>query len=97
MNAPSSYQSGHRESSDTYRGEIFRHGRWRIIAGRCGIQWVLQFQARAGGPDRARWEARHYFRKRETAVRLWYSLTGEDGAILAALLPERIGRPRNGA
>ena len=91
MNAPSFIATSRRESADNYSAEIIRSGRWRIIAGRCGIQWILQFQARAGGPDRARWEGRHYFRQRETALRLWRKFTGEDGLVLLGL-PERIGK-----
>ncbi len=51
MNAWSTMTTSRRESSDRYRAEIIRSGRWRIIEGNCGIQWVLQYQARVGGPD----------------------------------------------
>ncbi len=92
MNAASFIAISHRESADNYCAEVIRSCRWRIIEGNCGIQWVIQYQARAGGPDTARWEGRHYFRTRETAIRLWRRFTGEDGAILAAILPERFPR-----
>ncbi|WP_263735898.1 hypothetical protein [Defluviimonas sp. WL0002] len=94
MNASVPIKLDHRESSDTYCAEIIRSGRWRIIEGNCGIQWVLQHQARCGGPDTARWEGRHYCQTRDALVRLWCHLAGQDGALLEAMLPDRF--PKGG-
>ena len=89
MNFSASIRPDHRESSDHYHREVIRSGRWRIIEGACGLQWALQRQARGGGPDTARWEGKHYCRTRDALVRLWRQFTGEDGALLETLLPER--------
>ncbi len=83
----------HRESSDRYRGEIFRWGHWRVAECRDRIQWLLQRQRPGNAGVGGAWDSRHYFRQRDTAVRLWRKHTGEDGTALAALLPERIRRP----
>lgn len=92
MNAPTFVATSCRESADNYSANVVRSGRWRIIEGRCGIQWVLQYQARLGAPDTVRWEGRHYFSTRPAAIRLWRQFTGEEGAALAAVLPERFPR-----
>lgn len=89
MNAPTFVATSRRESADGYSANVAQSGRWRIIEGNCGIQWVLQYQARVGAADKARWEGRHYFRTRLAAIRLWRQFTGEDGTVLAAMLPER--------
>ncbi|MGB3317134.1 MAG: hypothetical protein WBB85_22330 [Albidovulum sp.] len=89
MNAPSAISMDRREISDRYRGEIIRSGKWRIVICKDSYQWILQRLTRSESPDGVRWEGRHYFRQRDTAIRLWRKHTGEDGAILMALLPER--------
>lgn len=92
MNPPSFVAASRREASGNYLAVVVRSGRWRIIEGRCGIQWVLQYQARLGAPDTARWEGRHYVRTRRTAIRLWRQFSGQDGTALATMLPERFRR-----
>jgi len=92
MNATVRTNGDRRESSDDFRGEIIRSGRWRVIEGACQWQWVLQRLARAGSPDGGRWEGKHYCRTRNALLRLWTASTGEDGALLVALLPERFGK-----
>ena len=89
MNATLRTNGDRRESSDGYRGEIIRSGRWRVIEGTCRRQWVLQRLTRAWSPDGGRWEGEHYCQTREALLRLWTASTGEDGALLVALLPER--------
>ena len=37
-------QLDHRESSDAYQGELFRHDGMRVAICRDGIQWLLQRQ-----------------------------------------------------
>jgi hypothetical protein len=92
MNAPSPIYADSRESSDHYRGELCRLGRWRAIEGACGIQWVLQRHASVTGANGGRWEGRHYCQTREALIRLWTKLTGENAPIVLALQPERFGR-----
>jgi hypothetical protein len=60
----------HIESADNYRRVVARlNGKWRVIACRDGIQWILQ---RRHGPERpagARWEGRSYCRTSEALRR----------------------------
>ena len=92
MNSRSPTKTDRREASDTNPSEIHRQDNWRVIVCAAGIQWALQARTRAGGPAGARWEGRHFTRRRETILRLWRGLTGDEGTVLLALLPERFGR-----
>lgn len=92
MNARHPIKIDRREASDTNSTEIYRLGDWRVIVCADDIQWILQARTRAGGPAGPRWEGRHFTRRRETLVRLWRALAGDDGAVFLALLPERFGR-----
>ena len=92
MNAPFTNQGDRREASDSYRGEIYRAGDWRVVVCRDAIQLILQRRTRAASPDGARWEGLHYFRRRDTALRLWRTIAGGEGSALASLLPERFTR-----
>lgn len=92
MNATLPIKTARREASDTNTSEIYRLDDWRVIVCAAGIQWVLQARTRAGGPAGARWEGRHFTRRRETILRLWRGLTGDEGTALFALLPESFGR-----
>ena len=94
MNISLTNQGDRREASDCYRGEIYRAGIWRIVVCRDAIQLILQRRTRAASPDGARWEGCHYFRKRDTALRLWRAVTGKDCAVLAAILPEKFNRQK---
>lgn len=77
----------HRESSDRYRAEVYRSGNWRVAVSRDGIQWLLQHQRPGKAGVGGAWDSRHYFRKRETALRLWREHTRESGDALMLLLP----------
>ncbi len=90
MNAPHLPNTDHRESSDRYHGEVLRRGAWRVVICRDGIQAIVQYRARAGAPDRARWEGRRYCTTRAALIRDWRALTDDDGAALAALIPATI-------
>jgi hypothetical protein len=92
MNARHPVKIDRREASDANSSEIYRLGDWRVIVCAAGIQWILQVRTRAGNPVAARWEGRHFTRSRETMLRLWLGLTGDEGETLLALLPERFRR-----
>jgi hypothetical protein len=94
MNTTFRAQGDLREANDGYRGEIYRSGDWRIIVCKDAIQLILQRRTRAASPDGARWEGIHYFRRRDTALRLWRTLTGEGHVVLMAILPERFNRAK---
>ena len=92
MNAQPPNNSDHREASDRYRAEVYRLHNWRVIVCKDRLQWILQHRKWANGPAGGRWEGQHYFRTREAALRLWRGKTGDDGSLLALLLPERLLR-----
>lgn len=81
---------GHRESSNDYRGELFRLGNWRVAVCKDRLQWLLQRHTRPGAPDGGRWEAQRFCTTRKALIREWKALTGDDGAVLLAVLPEHI-------
>lgn len=89
MNVPTKTNTDHRESSDRYRGEIYRLGGWRVAECKDQIQWLIQHHTRRGGPDGGVWESKHYCVTREALLRLWRSFAGADGVELLAMLPER--------
>jgi hypothetical protein len=69
----------HRESADTYRGEIARLGGWRVAECADRLQWLLQ---RKVGE---RWRSESFCRTRSALIRLWQRATGDDGAALGDL------------
>lgn len=92
MNGHRNLPGEHRESHDAYSGEVFRLGEWRVIVCKDGIQWILQHRTSDWRLAGGRWRGRHYCRQLSTLLRLWAAATGDDGAVLAALLPVRIER-----
>ena len=80
-----------RERSDSYAGEIWRAGDWRVALCRDEVQWLLQTRRnpRQEGATAA-WDSVGFCRTRAALLRLWRAHTGEDGAELLALLPEHI-------
>ena len=82
----------HRETSDTYRGELFRKGRHRVIICKDGIQWIFQRQKKGAG---GRWIAFSYCTTRESLKRVWTTRVG-DYAPEIDLLPENVRGSRNG-
>lgn len=82
----------HRETSDTYRGELFWNGGYRVIVCRDGIQWIIQRQKKGAG---ARWMALSYCTTRKSLSRVWTTRTG-DYAPEINLLPENVRGMCNG-
>jgi hypothetical protein len=82
-----------KESADSYGRVIARlNSRWRIIACRDGIQWILQ-QGKSSGHGTA-WRGRSYCRTKIGLMRVCAHHVGDfDGDALAILeaLPEWIG------
>ena len=74
------------EISDDYPGVVVMlNPRWRVIAGSCGLQWILQHRRL----NREKWEGQSFCRTREAIIRCSAGYT-TDPAALAALeaLPE---------
>jgi hypothetical protein len=57
------------ESSDDYPVIVKLNDRWRVIACRHGVQWVLQYRNRAQTVARDVWRGRSYCRTKEALVR----------------------------
>ena len=68
--------SDHLESSDCYRGELFRADGYRVITCGSEIQWTIQRRTRAGSPAGPRWDAVGYYLTRDALARDWTGLTG---------------------
>jgi hypothetical protein len=69
------------------------NARWRVIACRDGIQWIIQYRNRAETVARSDWRGRSYCRTRDTLIRCCDAYCGEIDPIAAAILaalPERI-------
>lgn len=63
----------HRETSDTYGWEVFRHKGHRIIRCKENIQWIIQRRKTGAG---ARWEAFSYCVTQKALSRVWTAHTG---------------------
>jgi len=85
------------ESAEGYPTVVQLGTRWRVVACRDGIQWILQCRIRPDRPERVTrddWRGRSYCRTREALLRCCRDHAGEIGpAALATLeaLPARIG------
>lgn len=82
--------TAHRETADSYRGEIASRGSWRVAECADGLQWLLQ---RKVGE---RWRSESFCRTRSALIRLWQRATGDDGAALGNLPPHFAPKPRAG-
>jgi hypothetical protein len=84
-------KTGHRETADDYRGEVWREGRFRVCECRDGIQWLFQRQ-RPGFPGGgAAWDTLGYCRSRKGLMRLHRAHIGGEAAAFAAF-PETFMR-----
>ena len=84
-------EGDHRESSDAYRGELVRSGRFRVAVCRDGRQWLYQRRRPGKAGVAASWDTLGYFQTRDPMIRLHRSLCGSGVDFLAAL-PETIAR-----
>ena len=84
----------HRETSDDYRGELWREGRFRICECRDGIQWLFQRQ-RPGFPGGGgKWDTLGYCTTRNGLMRLYRAHIGGEAVTIAAF-PETFGRRKD--
>ena len=83
----------HRETAETYIGELFRLGRYRVAVCRDGMQWLFQRQRPAKAAGGAAWDTVGYCATRTGLIRLHRAHTGSDSPEIAAL-PENIERRR---
>ena len=81
-------RTSHRETSDDYRGELHRLGRWRVALCRDRPQFLLQRQRPGKAAVGAAWDCVAYCVTLPALLRLWRRDTGDGGADLAHL-PER--------
>ncbi len=86
-------RTDHLEEADNYRGELFRHGKYRVAECRDGIQWLLQRQSGARTVGGARWRSLAYCTTRNALTRLYQAHSGSVAPELAEL-PETINRGR---
>lgn len=80
-----------RETSDAYRSEMFRFGRFRVAVCRDGLQWLYQRRRPGFAGVGTAWDTLGYCATRTALIRLHRSHTGTDGPELYAL-PEHIMR-----
>jgi hypothetical protein len=84
-------KTGHRETADDYRGEVWRDGRFRICECRDGIQWLFQRRRPGFSGGGAAWDTLGYCATRTGLARLHRAHIGGEAAALAAF-PETFGR-----
>ena len=66
----------HRETSDSYHGELFRDGKYRVAVCRDGIQWLIQQQRVGNQPVGEAWDTFGFCTTRKALTRLWTGKTG---------------------
>jgi hypothetical protein len=79
------------ESSDDYPVIATLNTRWRVIACRHGIQWILQYRNRAETVARDVWRGRSYCRTKEALIRVCDAHAGKiapDARFVLDALPE---------
>jgi hypothetical protein len=78
------------ESDDYHHAIAVLNDRWRVIACKNRIQWILQ--KRRG--EQSRWRSRYFCRTREGLIACAHEYAapiGGDGLVILLRLPERIG------
>ena len=75
----------HRETGETYRGEVMRLGAYRIAVCRDGRQWLFQRRRTGYTGGGAAWDTLGYAVTRAALERLHRSHTGADAPEIAAL------------
>jgi hypothetical protein len=68
--APHETLSVKAECADAYPFIAKLNDRWRVIACRHGIQWILQYRNRAEAVARDGWRGRSYCRTKEALIRV---------------------------
>lgn len=81
----------HRETAETYVGELFRLGCYRVAVCRDGIQWLFQRQRPRFPAGGAAWDTLGYCASRAGLMRLHRAHIGPDAPEIA-VLPAHIER-----
>ena len=68
----------HRETSDTYRGVLFRSDRFRVAICRDGLQWLFQRRRIHPAPGGAAWDTLGYCVTRKALARLYREHMGSE-------------------
>ena len=89
--AGSRYPTSHRETAEDYRGELFRHGIYRVAVCRDGIQWLFQRQRPRFPAGGAAWDTLGYCVTKSGLTRLVRTYMGPVVPELDAL-PEHFSR-----
>lgn len=74
----------HRETAETYAGELFRLGRYRVAVCRDGIQWLFQRQRPTKSAGGAVWDTLGYCVTRKGLMRLHRAHVGPDALEIEA-------------
>lgn len=75
----------HCEESDSYRGELFRLGRYRVAVCRDGLQWLYQRQGGQFKTGGARWRTLGYCVTRNALTGLHRAANDSDAPEIARL------------
>jgi hypothetical protein len=89
---PNGPRSVKAESADSYPVVARLNARWRVIACRHGIQWILQYRNRAETVATDAWRGRSYCRTKEALIRVCDAHVGEidpEAEAILARLPAR--------
>ncbi len=79
------HRGDHCETAETYKGELFRQGRYRVAVCRDGLQWLFQRHRPGFTGGGAAWDTLGYCRTQEALIRLHRSYTGCDAPKLRDL------------
>lgn len=85
MTPPLQHATDHRETSETYRGELARWGRFRVAVCKDGLQWLYQRQRRRFVGGGAKWDTLGYCTTRKALMRLHREHTGAEAGFLLCL------------
>ncbi|NOD90989.1 MULTISPECIES: hypothetical protein [unclassified Ruegeria] len=78
-------RTDHRETAETYSGELFRHGIYRVAVCRDGIQWLFQRQRPQFPTGGAAWDTLGYCVSKSGLTRFVRAHIGCDDPDLDAL------------
>lgn len=74
-----------RETAETYRGELFRLGRYRVAVCRDGFQWLYQRKRAVISPRGVAWNTVGYCVSRNALARLHRAYNGAEAQEISAL------------
>ena len=74
-----------RETAETYRGELFRLGHYRVVLCRDGLQWIYQRKRAVISPRGVAWNSVGYCVSRNGLARLHRAYNGTEAQKISAL------------